>query len=115
MNQLETAIAIRAYSERPDREPLGAKPASVETESPRWTLVFDTETAIDATQRPRFGFYQVRDGVSLHEEGLFYDPAALNTRERRLVQRFAADHDLRILTVGRFCQTRRRRNAARHA
>jgi hypothetical protein len=99
MEPLETAIAIRAYSERPGRKPVGAKPPSADVETSRWTLVFDCETAIDATQRLRFGFYQVRDGGELYEEGLFYDASATTRAEQALVRRYAESRDLRLLTV----------------
>ena len=44
-----------------------------DTPSP-WTLVFDTETTIDAAQQLRVGFYQVRKDEGLDREGVFYDP-----------------------------------------
>jgi hypothetical protein len=102
MGTIETPIAIRAYSERPGREPLGAKPPSTGLEASPWTLVFDCETTIDATQRLRFGFYQVRDGEALHEEGLFYDASALDRSERNLVRKYAEARGLGLLTVEAF-------------
>ena len=36
-----TAIAIRAYSEDPDRDPVGLRPPSPDGDASPWTLVFD--------------------------------------------------------------------------
>ena len=102
MDTLEIPIAIRAYSERPDREPLSGKPVSTELEASPWTLILDCETAIDATQRLRFGFYQVRRGEDLHEEGLFYDGSAITRAERSVLQRYSHSRNLRLLSVESF-------------
>ena len=79
-------IAVRAFAPPPAaktkrrEEPLESdrgKPAPPS----EWTLVFDTETTVDAAQRLRIGAYQFRKGDELDEAGLFYDPATL-TRGR---------------------------------
>jgi len=65
MDILETPIAIRAYSERPDREPLGSRPTKEDGNRSPWTIIFDCETTIDAIQRLRVGFFQVRKAETL--------------------------------------------------
>jgi hypothetical protein len=99
---LRTAIAIRAYSEDPDRDPVGIRPPRPETEVSPWTLVFDCETTIDATQRLRFGFYQIRNGETLDEEGIFCDLSAITADEEALLTNYATLRKLRMLTVGTF-------------
>ena len=74
-------IAVRAFAPppsaephaEPSRKPRSGKPAP----SSEWTLVFDTETTVDAAQRLRIGAYQLRKGDELDEAGLFYDPPPL--------------------------------------
>jgi hypothetical protein len=99
---LRTAIAIRAYSEDPDRDPVGMRPPVAETDDSPWTLVFDCETTIDATQRLRFGFYQIRNGETLDQEGIFYDPSAIMAEEEALLSNYATLRHLRKITVGTF-------------
>lgn len=65
MTSFETEIAIRAYSERPNAEPIASKVSRQRATASPWTLIFDPETTIDAAQRFRFSFYQIR-----HEEEL---------------------------------------------
>lgn len=101
-NCLRTTIAIRAYSEDPDRDPVGMRPPSAETEVSPWTLVFDCETTIDATQRLRFGFYQIRHGVRLDQEGIFYDPTAVTEDEGALLSNYAGVRHLKVLTIETF-------------
>ena len=102
MDILEMAIAIRAYSERPDRVPLGARPPSTDIEASPWTLVFDCETTIDATQQLRVGFYQVRRGDDLDQEGVFFDSATITCAEEAFIHEYAKSHDLTMLTVTEF-------------
>src|SRR5271155_1144731 len=99
---LRTAIAIRAYSEDPDREPVGMRPPSPEMDASPWTLVFDCETTIDATQRLRFGFYHIRNGDTLEQEGIFSDPIALTADENAILNNYAELHHLRLLTINDF-------------
>jgi hypothetical protein len=99
---LRTAIAIRAYSEHPDRAPVASRPPGTDTETSPWTLVFDCETTIDAIQRLRFGFFQIRSGMTLAEEGIFYDPHAVTGDEQKLLGNYAKLHNLRILTADSF-------------
>src|ERR1700690_225122 len=96
------AIAIRAYSEDPARNPVGMRPPSPEIEASPWTLVFDCETSIDATQRLRFGFYQVREEDRLDQEGIFYDPEAISADEETQLTDYAGLRQLRIITIASF-------------
>ena len=53
-------IALRAYTEKPGTKPVAAKGKFKGNDTPSpWTLVFDTETTIDAAQQIRVGFFQV--------------------------------------------------------
>src|SRR6516165_9907724 len=99
MNVFETAIAIRAYTERPDREPLGSLPKKNGLTVSEWTVVFDCETSIDATQRLRVGFFQVRKGIALERHGVFFDPEAINEAEEALIRDYAASRNLEVLSV----------------
>lgn len=99
---LRTAIAIRAYSEDPDRDPVGMRPPGAETDESPWRLVFDCETTIDATQRLRFGFYQIRNGEKLYQEGIFYDPRAITADEEALLRNYATLRHLQKLTIEAF-------------
>ena len=73
-------VAVRAFAPPPpkpgkqNRSKRSGKPAPPS----EWTLVFDTETTIDAAQRLRIGAYQFRKGDELDEAGLFYDPATVS-------------------------------------
>ena len=71
-------IAVRAYATRPlppdDEGPKKKRPVEPAPAS-EWTLIFDTETTVDAAQRLRIGAYQFRNRDELDEGGLFYDPA----------------------------------------
>ncbi len=70
-------ILLRAYCEVATKEPRSKAP-----KTPRWLLVFDTETMTDESQRLRFGTYQLWEKGRLEEKGLFFDkvtPAELNT------------------------------------
>ena len=97
-----TSIAIRAYSERPDRKPLGSRALRRRTEPSEWTLLFDCETTIDAAQHLRFGFFQVRRSESLDREGIFFDPEALTASERLLLRKFSRKHKIEQLSIKEF-------------
>lgn len=65
-----------------------------------WTLVFDTETTVDAAQRLRVGgFRLLRDGV-LVQEALFYEQ--LTPKERRRLKSYAKHEGLPLLTIEEF-------------
>ncbi|HEY3873899.1 MAG TPA: hypothetical protein VGM92_00350, partial [Candidatus Kapabacteria bacterium] len=98
---LRIPIAIRAYTESPNKEPVGTLASADITASP-WTVVFDTETAIDAAQRFRFGFYQIRYRDCLREEGIFYDDNTIPADEEMQIRDFARSRNLALLTVAEF-------------
>ena len=99
---LEAPIAIRAYSERPDRKPLGSRDPSRDAEPSEWTLVFDCETTVDAVQQLRFGFFQVRRGETLDLEGLFIDSQSLTASETTRLRAFAMTHGMGFLSIEQF-------------
>jgi hypothetical protein len=70
-------------------------------EPSEWTLVFDCETTVDAAQRLRFGFYQVRRGMVLEEEGVFFDEAALILGEETLLREYCRTQ-LNLITAAEF-------------
>ncbi len=100
--RFETSIAVRVYTERPDHEPLGSLPPSANTEASDWTLVFDCETSVDAVQRLRFGFFQVRRHEALDREGIFYDVEALTAAEVQALRVYARSHKLELITIQDF-------------
>lgn len=101
-SELQSAIAIRAYSERPDREPLGSRLPGADVEASEWTLVFDCETTVDAAQQLRFGFFQIRRHEHLEREGIFFDARTLTTSEGALLKTFAKSRHLELLAVAEF-------------
>ena len=62
-------IQLRAYVEQP--KPKNQRPKDPVSPS-EWTLIFDTETTTDPSQRLRFGTYQLRARGHLVEKGVFY-------------------------------------------
>ena len=102
MSRFETEIAIRAYTERPGREPLGSLPRKIGLTPSRFTVVFDCETSIDATQRLRVGFFQTREFADLEREGLFFDPNAVTEAEESMIRAYAKMRGLEVLTVTEF-------------
>jgi hypothetical protein len=100
------SIALRAFvSKAPEpefprkkaRRPRKERPSAGPSE---YTLVFDTETTTDASQRLRFGCYQFRKGDMLVEAGLFFDPNVLP--EQELLAGFAKSHGLKCMTKAAF-------------
>ena len=83
----------------PSRKTRSGKPAPPS----EWTLVFDTETTVDAAQRLRIGAYQFRKGDELDEAGLFYDPGRSSaTDELACSSDSAASSGLKLRTVAEF-------------
>lgn len=90
-------VAVRAFASAPTTKPRkdndrAAGPSSIGF-SDR-VLVFDTETTTDASQRLRFGVYQVRESGRLHRAGLFYDPLSLTDSELATLRDYAADYEI---------------------
>jgi hypothetical protein len=81
---------VRAYAVPPrDRATRGQR-----SDPPRWpafTLVLDTETTLDATQRLTFGVYQVRHTGALVEEGLI-GADDLSPEQWAVLDIYARDH-----------------------
>ncbi len=102
----ELAIAVRAYTTT--KEATKATPAkgkaSRRAKASEWTLVFDTETTVDARQALRFGSYLVFKHDRLIERGLFHDPEVLTGAEVALLQEFAGREGLLCRTVGQFIE-----------
>jgi DNA-binding Xre family transcriptional regulator len=68
----------------------------------KFTLVFDTETTTDSSQRIRFGGFQLREGDAIHTAGIFYEPDMLSPDEQVLLHAFAKQRDLECMTVAAF-------------
>lgn len=95
-------MSLRAYV------PTGSKPSgwSQPQQGPsEWTLIFDTETTIDAAQKLRFGVYQVRKGQELFEAGYFVNSDALSKRELTTIHSHAKSTNYRVLTVAEFVES----------
>ncbi|WP_421935593.1 hypothetical protein [Phenylobacterium sp.] len=99
-------IQLRAY--------VASEPSSRDKAERPWTsdiaVVFDTETAVDPSQRLRFGSYQVRHRGGLLERGLFYaddapaaDVAALRAYFREMGATEAGER-LRLLSRAEFVE-----------
>lgn len=98
-------IALRAYATPPlppDDEGPNKKRQSEPAPASEWTLIFDTETTVDAAQRLRIGAYQFRNRDELDEGGLFYDPAIISKEELSLLRRVSAERGLALRSVPEF-------------
>lgn len=107
-----TAIAVRAYVERSEKDQrrrmkkgdFAKRDRPQQIPNSEYTVVFDTETNLDAAQDLRFGTYQVREGDELDEEGIFFDPARLPKRDQALIERYATAHGLKVRTRDDFIE-----------
>ena len=97
-------ILVRAYVPRQGRRGGSSEGARQSLDPSGYVLIFDTETATDAGQSLRFGFYQERDGRGLIEAGLFYEPEALTRREQAVLRAYAAARGMKVLTRGQFVE-----------
>jgi hypothetical protein len=98
-------IAVRAFAPslgKPSDKKGPRKRGGGLTSPSEWTLVFDTETTIDAAQRLRIGAYQLRKNDELDEAGFFYDPDAVETAELEVLKRLTSDNKLQLRTVSVF-------------
>ena len=66
------SISLRAFVTNLNAKPRGSNDWRPPPPS-KWTLVFDTETTTDPSQRLRFGCYQLRKGEVLDEAGFFFE------------------------------------------
>ena len=105
-------IAVRAYVRR-DKPAVSVITAKIAPKKHRkkkvdvpseWVVVFDAETTTDASQKLRFGTYQIRKGESLVQAGIFYDGFTLSKNEQKLLKTYAAEHHLTLLTVAEFIE-----------
>src|SRR4051812_48560879 len=85
-------IYLRGYAAIPPRPTQRSRGDALSPSD--WTLIFDTETRTDATQRLRIGAYQLLIGGSLERRGLFYDPEVI--REDQLETLWAENARLRL-------------------
>lgn len=96
-------ISLRAYVpppktgefERPKRPPQGPS---------EFTLIFDTETTINASQCLRFGAFQLRKAEGIFRAGIFIEPETLTSKEIAVLKSYASTHDLDVMTVGNFVE-----------
>jgi hypothetical protein len=102
-------IAVRAFVPLPPengapiklKKPKKSRPMAPPS---NWTLIFDTETTVDAAQQLRVGGYQVRHGDERIRAGLFFDPASLKDSETKLLRKYCGDHVLEFMTVAQFVE-----------
>ncbi len=95
-------ISVRAFVPPPDVKKFTRKPRKLRQKQSEWSLVFDTETKTDAAQSLRFGVYQLYNGGTLNEVGVFFEPEILNISEQSLLQAYALAHGLKIMTKAQF-------------
>jgi hypothetical protein len=100
------AIAVRGFVPPPqnDATPKKRKQSRPLASPSNWTLIFDTETTIDAAQQLRVGGYQVRYREERIKAGLFYDPASLSVSEAKLLRNYCGDHAFEFMTVAQFIE-----------
>lgn len=100
--QTPKEIAVRCYTEEPPKAGKRKKPRTGLDEPSDFTLVFDCETTTDEVQALRFGFYQVREGLTLYEQGIFYCAKTLTESEISLLTAFADEQGYRAISVEKF-------------
>jgi predicted transcriptional regulator len=102
-----TEVAVRSFVCKAESKPSIAIKSNKKARKPfssYWTLAFDAETTIDASQKLRFGTYQVRKDKKLHESGVFYAPDVLTKSEQKTLFSYAEKQGLKILTVAEFIE-----------
>jgi hypothetical protein len=97
-------VALRAFVSAGPPTKRGNSTRKRDASPSVWSLVFDTETTIDPSQRLRFGCYQVRKYDILSDRGLFYDPDVLLPDEQAVLHRYAHEHDLNVRTKAEFIE-----------
>jgi hypothetical protein len=102
MKVFKTAIAVRAYTELPNSEPLGNLPVKEGLTASKWTVAFDCETTVEATQQLRVGFFQIREHSKLNKSGIFFDPNAISESDEGLIRLYASTHNLEALAIAEF-------------
>lgn len=94
-------IAVRAYTEKPGFKPPSRQARGLDEPS-EWTLIFDTETTIDAAQSLRVGAFQLRKGGELKREGLFLGEHTLSASDFGTINPYADEHGLEVLDIDGF-------------
>ncbi len=100
-------VAVRSYVCKAEKS-ISSNPKTTARKRPGpsdWAVIFDAETTTDAAQKLRFGSYQVRKGSELLQTGVFYDPDTLNAAEQDILNDYAAQHRLMVMTVQEFIET----------
>lgn len=97
----ELEVAVRGWATPTTRSWAGTG-ERVDLGPSGYSVVFDTETTVDAAQRLRFGAYQVRHRGLLLHQGLFYDPDALTARELLLLRHHTDARGWRLTPVWEF-------------
>ena len=101
-NQELFTIANRAYTEPVQRPSVNRGFYANDPGASQWSLVFDTETTVDARQALRFGFFQLRFGLALDRKGVFYEPGELSESEVQTLIDFSKDQGLECMTSEEF-------------
>ena len=96
-----TVVVSPKKTKKGRRNCRGRRPRRNLKKWPKYAVVFDCETRIDTRQGLTFGFYRVLrldgDTYQLEEEGAFFDDN-LATRERDVLERYAATADTEVRT-----------------
>jgi hypothetical protein len=98
------AIAVRAYAKSNQDQLLSYQAKGKPIPYSDWSLIFDTETTTDASQRLRFGCYQVRKKAVLKKQGIFYDSQTLSKAEQRTIEKFAKAKNHDLITTEEFIE-----------
>ena len=88
-------ILLRAFVRREKEK--GKKRPPEQLPPSNWVLILDTETTTDASQRVRFGSYQLRLRGHLRERGVFYNPEVLTETEIAIIQSVIAAERARAI------------------
>ncbi|WP_373490260.1 hypothetical protein, partial [Parasphingorhabdus sp.] len=96
------AISLRAFAETTIKKQLKKTNRKRLPFASEWTLVFDTETTIDAGQSLRIGTYQVRKGGELFGAGVFFDPEGVTDAELLTLKSYTDANGLSLLTRDEF-------------
>ncbi len=106
----EIDVAVRAWaapdylSRQQEATSATAREMRVDPGPSAWSLVFDTETTTDLSQRLRIGAWQTRKAGRLRDEGLFYDPEVITPSELATLEQYARKHELRVLSREQFVE-----------
>jgi hypothetical protein len=95
-------VAVRVYPLVPEEEEEeNKKYTRIRWRPPKGTLVIDTETRTDATQRLIFGSYRFFELGRCKEEAIFYADD-VSDRELAIFKTYSTKHDVPIITLAEF-------------